>query len=60
MTATQLDLLSLLDPPSQRRACTCGAKPHEHTDLGRLLRRPPACDRTVADASTPDPLENYR
>lgn len=45
---TQLSLLDLL---TRRPVCVCGAKPHEHTDLGRTLRRPPACDRTAAEAT---------
>lgn len=51
MIATQLSLLDLL---ARRRVCPCGAKPHEHTEIGRQVRRPPACHRTIAEARTPE------
>ena len=49
MIATQLSLLDLL---ARRRVCPCGAKPHEHTEIGRSIRRPPACNRTILEAKT--------
>lgn len=30
--------------------CRCGAKPHQHTELGRLISRRPACDLDVRGA----------
>lgn len=51
MKGEQLDLLGLL---TRLGACeACGAKPHEHTEIGRMLRRPPACDLSTAEASRP-------